>query len=312
MSKLISRVSIASVLITLLAMLGCSSGGGDAGVSVPLYSGNTAPAAITLADAEEMARRSTEGVNEAVNLTKTGDGLPFAVETGSASDALAQKVRDVAVRVLDGTTTLNLPGGLVLTHTDLNAETGGNDFCGGSVTVPDNIDQTTTLNFSMTFNSLCFDDGITALVMSGTLVFAETASNISITFTNFSVNINGEQETFSGVFSCDTTMSNCTISTDFVGSDGNVYRLANVDIIDTGNGYDLNANFFHHQHGEVSITTTQLITYGGCGVFPNGGVIQITGSGGSSMMVTFNSDCTFTIQGSDGGSSFGPTIVAWQ
>lgn len=311
MSKLISSVSIASVLISLLAMLGCSSGGGDAGVSVPLYSGNTAPAAITLADAEELARRSTEGVNEAVNLTATGEGIPFAVEMRSGTDALARQVRDIAVQVLDGTTSLNLPTGLLLTHTDLNAQTGTNDFCGGSVTVPDNIDQTTTLNFSMTFTSLCFNDGISALVMNGTLVFAETASNISITFTNFSVNIDGTQETFSGTFSCDTTMSNCTISTDFAGSDGQIYRLTNVAITDTGSGFDINANFFHHELGLVSISTNGFITHGGCGIYPSSGEILISGTGGSQMTVTFNNDCTFTLQGTDGGSSFGPTTTAW-
>ena len=311
-----SRLSIASILVSSLAISGCSSGGGDTGVAAPLYSGSTTPAAITLAGAEEMARKSTEGVNEAVNLTATGEGIPFlpsAVEVSSGNDALAQKVRDIAILALDGAAALNLPVAAVLTSDDLNAGSPSPLFCGGSVSVPDNINQNAPLNLSMTFNSLCFNDGITALVMNGTLVFAETETSMSITFTNFSVNIDGTQETFSGIFSCDTALRNCTISTDYAGSDGNVYRLANVDISgDALIGYSLNATFYHHTLGQVVISTTLTISYSGaCGIYPDGGEIMINGTGSSSMSVTFNSDCTFTIQGFDGGSSFGPDILTW-
>lgn len=310
----ITRLSIASILLSSLAISGCSSGG-DSGVAAPLYSGPTTPAAITQANADDVARKSTEGVNEAVNLTTAGEGIPLlpsAVEVSSSNDALAQKVGEVVFNVLDGTTPLNLPAAAVLTSDDLNAGSSGL-FCGGSVSVPDNIDpDAATLDFTMSFNSLCFDDLTTRLIMNGSLRFQKTQTSVSISFTNFSVSIDGTQDSFSGVFSCDSTMSNCTISTDYAGSDGNVYRLANVDI--TGSaliGYSVDATFYHHTLGQVAITTTSTITYGACGIYPDGGVVQVTGGGGSSMTVTFNLDCTFTVQGSDGGSSFGPTIVTW-
>jgi hypothetical protein len=263
-----------------------------------------------------MARKSTEGVNESVNLATTGEGfplLPSAAEVSSSNDALAQKVKDIALRALDSSGTLNLPAAVVMTSDDLNAGSSASFFCGGSIAVPDNVDPNVSMNFSMTFNSLCFDDGSTALVMNGTLVFAETATSMSITFTNFSVNIDGTAESFSGIFSCDTTLSNCTISTDYAGSDGNVYRLANVDISgDRLSGYSVSATFYHHTLGQVDISTTLTISYSGaCGNNPDGGEIMISGSGGSSMSVTFNSNCTFTLQGFDGGSSFGPVISTW-
>jgi len=310
-----SRLSIVSILFSSLTLFGCSSGGGDSGVAVPLYSGNTSAAAITLANAEEMARKSAEGVNESVDLTTTGDGIPFlpsAVDVSSSNDALVQKVTDIAHEVLDGTTTPNLPAALVMTSDDLNGGSSGL-FCGGSVSVPDDFDPNTTTNFSMTFNSLCFDDQTTRIVMNGSLVFSKTTSSASITFTNFSVNIDGNQQTFSGVFSCDATMSNCTISTDYAGSDGNVYRLANVDISgDALSGYSVSATFYHHTLGQVVISTTLTISYSGaCGIYPDGGEIMISGTGGSSMSVTFNSNCTFTMLGFDGGSSFGPVISTW-
>lgn len=311
----ISRLFIVTILFSSLTISGCSSGGGDAGVAAPLYSGNTLPAAITSAAAEDMARKSAEGVNEAVTLTTTGEGIPFlpvAVEVSSGSDALAQKITDIALQVLDGAAILNLPAAIVYTSDDLNAGS-GSLFCGGSVTVPDNFDPNVSRNFSMTFNSLCFNDGTTSLVMNGSLVFTETATSMSITFTNFSVNVDGTAETFSGVFSCDTTLSNCTISTDYAGSDGNVYRLANVDI--SGNaftGYSVDATFYHHTLGQVQISTTFSLRYSGaCGAHPDGGEIMISGAGGSFVSATFNPDCTFTLMGSDGGSSFGPTDLSW-
>jgi hypothetical protein len=67
-----------------------------------------------------MARISTEGVNESVNLTATGEGNPFAADISSINDALAQKVKDIALRAQDSSYTLNLPAA-AMTSDDLNA-----------------------------------------------------------------------------------------------------------------------------------------------------------------------------------------------
>ena len=306
MSDMISRLSIASVLLAVMALFGCSSGG-DSGVAAPLYTGSTAAAAIVAGNAEELSRKATEGVNEATNLVTVGEGIPFAVGVSSNNVALVKKVEEIARKVINGSTTMNLPTALLITSDELNAETSTNEFCGGSVTVPDNIDPNASLNFSMTFNSLCFDDGITTLVMHGTLTFTETASAISLSFINFSVNINGVTETFSGNFSCDLSGSNCTISTDFAGSDGNVYRLTNVSISgDSISGYILSATFYHYEFGEVMITTNAAINYGGCGIYPSTGEISISSSDGSNVTVTF-SGCSYSITGVDANS--GPIFI---
>ena len=315
MSKIYSHFAITSVLLSLLAIFGCSSsgGGGDTGTTLPIYSGSTTPAAITSTNAEEMSRRSTEGVNELVDITTTGEGIPLAVNISSNNNAaLVLKVEDIAREILNGLSTLNLPAGLVITWEELNAESGTNEFCGGSVTVPDDFDPDGLLNLTMTFNNLCFDDGITALVMNGTITFTETASTITVSFTNFSVNIDGTTETITATITCDISGLTCTISTDFIGSDGNVYRITNATVTgDAFSGYDVNATFYHYELGVVTITTTVPITYGGCGIFPDYGMIDISSSDGSFVTATFNINCTFEIKGFDGTSSFGPTIIAW-
>lgn len=301
----ISRLSIASILVSSLSVFGCSSGGGDAGVAAPLYSGATTPAAITQANADEIARKSTEGVNEATNLTAAGDAfsfLPIAVETGSTSDALAQKIGEVVFNVLDGATPLNLPAAAVLTSDDLNGGSSG-PFCSGSVIYPDNIDRNaTTLDFTISFNQLCFTNSVTSLTLNGSLRFQKTQTSVSISFTNFSVSIDGTQESISGVLSCNSTMSNCTIATDYAGSDGVVYRLVNVDISgDDQLGYSGSAAFYHHELGRVTIATTTPVTYGGCGIYPSDGIITVSSSDGSNITVTF-SGCSYSITGVDANS----------
>ena len=97
-------------------------------------------------------------------------------------------------------------------------------------------------------------------------------------------------------------MSGCTISTDYLASDGNVYRLANVDISgDDLTGYTLTATFYHHDHGQVTIATVAPVTYGGCGVYPSAGVVTVTISDGSSITVTY-SGCAYSITGLDANS----------
>ena len=307
------------LLLASLMLFGCSSdGGGEASAAPPVYAGSTLPADLTDESAATMGRAATDGVNEAVNMATAGEGIPIfgpgAVEiavSNSGNDAVAQKVNEIATKVLDSSVP-ELPGGAVLSFDELNAQTGSNEFCGGSVVVPDNVDPNAALNFTMTFINLCYDDGITPLIMNGMLTFTQTETAFTIGFTNFSVTIDGKVESFTGTFTCDATLSNCAIATDFTGTDGNVFRLENVDIDgDEFIGYTVSADFYHHELGMVSISTDFAVTYGACGAFPDGGVISLAGSGGSSMSVTFNSDCSFTVAGSDGTNAFGPETLSW-
>jgi hypothetical protein len=306
MRGFISNFAITSAVLSSLIMIGCSSSG-DGGGTV------TTPAAITSANAEEMGRGATEGVNEAVKISTVGEGLPIAVDINFSNTALTRKIEGIARKIIESQGAPNLPVGLVITYEQLNDQTGSTDYCGGSVTVPDNFDPNDYWNFSMTFNDLCFDDGITALIMNGTLTFAENDTQFSISFTNFSAEIAGTVETFNATVTCSTTSTTeiCTISTDFTGSDGNVYKLTDLDVTgDAMNGYYISATFYHYSLGQASLETTNAVTYGNCGIHPNGGTITVY-SPPSSMYVTYNPDCTFTIWGNDGSSDFGPTDYNW-
>jgi hypothetical protein len=312
MRGFISNFAITSAVLSSLIMIGCSSSDDGAASTVPTYTGVTTPAAITTANAEEMGRGATEGVNESTKIATIGDGIPFAVDINSSNSALALKIEGIARNIIESLDAQNLPVGLVVTADDLNQQTGTNYYCGGSVTVPDNFDPVNDYwNFVMTFNNLCFDDGTTALVMNGALAFAETDTEFSISFTNFSADLGGTVETFSATVTCPTSTLICTISTEFTGSDGNVYKLTDVDVSgDAINGFYISATFYHYSLGQAFMETSGPITYGSCGIHPDGGTITVY-SPPSSMNVTYNPNCTFTISGNDGTSDFGPTDYNW-
>jgi hypothetical protein len=300
-------------VLSSLIIFGCSSSddGGGTASTVPTYTGVTTPAAITAANAEEMGRGVTEGVNESVKIATIGEGIPFAVDVNSSNSALALKIEGIARNIIESLDTQSLPAGLVITAEELNQQTGTTFYCGGSVTVPDNFDPNDYWNFAMTFNNLCYDDGTTPLTMNGTITFAETDTEFSISFTNFSANIAGTVETFSATVTCPTSTFICTISTVFTGSDDNVYKLTDMDVSgDATNGFYISATFYHYSLGQVSLETTAPVTYGSCGIHPDGGTITVY-SPPSNMYVTYNPDCTFTIWGNDGTSDFGPTDYNW-
>lgn len=308
MSGHISRYSIVAVFISSLSLIGCGSDGEEsAGATAPVYAGNTMPAAINSSNASTLSTKSTEGVNEAINVETAGDGIPFAVSINSGSSDLAYNISNIAGDLATNLNAANLPSGLVLSATELNNQIGGSDFCGGTVTVPDNFNPASGLNLTMTFNALCYNDGTTQLTMTGALVFTETASTITVQFTNFNVifpTASGTaNETFNATISCDTSFINCSLSTDFVGLDGVTYRLSNVSVTGTAaSGYTVSATFFHATHGSVSISTNVAISYGTCGIYPDNGEIVLTGGSGA-ITVTFNGDCTYSVNGFDGGSN---------
>jgi len=307
-----SKFTLLSVVLSSLIMFGCSSSDdGGAVTTTPTYTGVTTPAAITSANAEEMGRGATEGVNESVKIATIGEGLPIAVDINTSNSALMHKIEGIARDIIESQGAQNLPVSLVITADELNQQIGDTLYCGGSVTVPDNFDPNDYWNFVMTFNNLCYDDGTTALTMNGTITFAETDAEFSISFTNFSANIAGTVETFSATVSCTTDITPvCTISTEFTGSDGNVYKLTNMEVNGDSSGYTVTATFYHYSLGYATITTTTPVTYGNCGIHPDNGQIFVSSSS-TFVYVTFNSNCSFTLEGNDGTADFGPTIIDW-
>jgi hypothetical protein len=101
-----------------------------------------------------------------------------------------------------------------------------------------------------------------------------------------------------------SNQSACTIVSDYVGDDGSTYRIADISFSgDATNGFYGSAKFYHPDHGSVSISAVG-VTYGSCGVFPDGGSVTASGTTGTAEII-FNNDCTYIINYDDGAGDAG-------
>ena len=309
MSGLMSRISISSILAATLTVAGCAGDSESAGTPVNVYSGLTTPAAIDAINVDAMGQGSTEGTVEAINV----NNVPFAVSINSGNySELTQLVENIAREIANSPPNMNLPVSVALSADDLNALVGTTQFCGGSVTAPDTFGQGGSISGTLTFNTVCVDDGVTMLTMNGSVTITETADSLTMQFSNFTVSSGDNSETINATLSCDANMNNCSLASDFAGSDSTIYRIS--DILVTGNavgGHYVNMSFYHPDYGQVSIATTSPITTGSCGMFPDSGSILVSGVGNSYFTMDFNPDCSYTISGSDGTISIPLYTASW-
>jgi hypothetical protein len=283
-----NNLFVGALAITLLSA--CGGSGDLSGTPAALtYSGLTTPAGITVTNAEVLSTKATDASEEAIAQNTAKEANPFGIVlTPVNSDINPLIIRITKEVVTQVQADINLPTGLVLTYTDL----GGYPLCGGSVTVPDNFGANNLLNGSITYNNLCYDDSYYGQIyINGTLTFTQTASNITIRYSNFRATGTGLPEAISinMTVSCDTSFTSCSISADFEGTDGKVYRVANLTVSGTGTGpYTINATFYHPDYGYATIASTG-ITYTCSNGYPSAGTINITGASGSSANISFTS-----------------------
>lgn len=285
----------AIALVATISVMGCSNGGGSTpnkDNDIPAYTGSTSPAAISASNAEEIGTSATEGVVQAVEADTSGDILPFGVAINNDSTShLNQKLRDITRRLLDSRRNIDLPLGIVLDGED---DFPGIGYCGGSITVPDDFGSTSMLNGTIIYNNFCMDagEGYGRMTINGSLIFSETETRISMTYRNLTVRYNGETYTMNSTFTCDTSFTNCTMSSDYTGSDGSTYRMSDVSVSGSDSaGYSVDASFCHPSYGCVTIITTSPITFNCENDMPDSGAISYTGANGSSGTISFD-NCT--------------------
>lgn len=294
MNKFLTLTSTTALLLGAFMITSCSSGGGGSsndgggGGTGTAFDGNIDPAAIDASNSEDIGKAAGEAVQKADAST----GLPGAIAVSSSVNM--EQINGI---VLATTNALNLPA--------------GPDVPGvcdsGSATVSDTTPPSSgQYNITITYTA-CRVTG-TDITVDGTASiryddFTDLNAGFSITYSNFTVTdpVNGTT-TIDLNFSC-TNLSDfttCTYNSDFVGSDGATHRVTDFTISgDQVSGFNGTATFLHGTFGEVSITITN-ITYGNCGVFPDGGTISFSSSNGSSGTIIFNADCTVSGTWDDG------------
>jgi hypothetical protein len=266
------------------------------------FSGNTDPAAIDDTNAEAIGTTSGEAAVNAIETTQANSANPFGIKMIMDADSLPDIVVLAARSAVASIESNNLPAGVVIDSSQL-----GPDFCGGSVNAPDSFGQNETLNGTLTFNDLCYNDTSSGqtITMSGQVIFVQNANEFSITYDDFTVTSNLGTSTLNAIMVCDADFLNCEWTSDFVGADGNIHQVSGAIAFDTGDGWQVNATLFHSEYGEIVISTTVPITFGQCGPFPDGGTIAYESENGSFGTVQFNGDCTYSGSWDDGAGNSG-------
>jgi len=297
--KITALFILFGIIIVLTACGGSS--GSNSGVT---YTGIKTAATINDTNAKIIGTSSTEAAVKSILNANARQAIPFIPGPSSfslsdnTSRSLERSITVIAKKAVAEMQTQNLPAGITL-----NASMFGPDYCGGSISVPDNYRQMSTLNGTMTLDNLCYDDGFNGkIVLNGQVIFAETGTTITITYSNFTVVFGGQTQTINATLSCDLIEIDCTFTSDYVGDDGKTYRISGFYI--SGNettGYIIGATFFHPDQGSVTISTSNPVTFNSSGN-PISGTLDFA-SGTSTGSITFNSDgLGYTGSWSDGGT----------
>ncbi|NOZ52179.1 MAG: hypothetical protein GXP08_03385 [Gammaproteobacteria bacterium] len=285
------KITLPILLGISVTLWGCGGDGGGGNSASPTYTGAIDTAKISASNAEVLGITATEAVQQSVTSTTAKNSVPFGLSI-SASPALLQIIRDTSASIVSNAKARHLPIGMAI-HPD---EFGPN-YCGGSATISDEIIDGDNFSATITYNNICYDDGENErIIMNGTLSYFITETAFSITFSNFSITVDGITETINATVTCGEDLTSiCSFSTDYVGKDGVTYRVSDFDVNgDATSGYSVNATFFHPDYGSVEIQTTSPVTFNCPAERPDSGAISFTGSSGTSGSMSFNSCETYT------------------
>jgi hypothetical protein len=285
---------------------GCSSSSNDAapatgnttGGTTVTYTGATTPAAVDASNAEDLATNAGEAVQQAADATSAN---VLGIEISGPGINLDALTVMLAESVFPGNR-INLPSAFTL-----------DGSCGGTATIPDSQLSSYTassgpVTYTTTYTDYCQSlNNNSTYVINGIVSFtyadrANLDAGYTVVYDNVTAAFNGETTTVNMTYEC-SSLSNCTIISDYISSDGKTHRISGASNI-SGNatsGYNGTMTFYHATYGSVNVSAT-VVTYGGCGVFPNGGSITVTGVSGTAT-ITFGSSCDYTIDWNDGSGS---------
>ena len=251
--------------MTILLLTACSAI--DDGPNYTTYSGNTSQASIDASKASTFTKATSDATLQGIdseNIT-----LPFAAKSSRKLMA-AQK-----------------------TATIMQMQAPVQGFCNtGSVDVSGNEASAT-----ITYANCTLTDITDTITINGTATYTSSnaGANFSVTFRNFTIKFNDEPtETIENMtLACTNSGTTCTVTSDFTGFDGKVYRVSNFSVSGV-TPYAITGRIYHPTHGYVDIVGS--VTYGTCGMVerPVTGSIAFTGSNGTAA-ITFIDCNSFSI-----------------
>lgn len=258
-------------LLSVLTLAACGSSGGDSsttpsGIS---YTGKTTQAVLTTSNSADIA-----------------DNADFATSTSfSLGSSLKSADKDGSFSLMGTTTALNQSVlsalGTNAVQSRLSQPTSGTVYgdCGGSASYSGTLGITGDVTVNMTFTNYC-SYGIT---LNGNATFNGDYSILSgafvsgtYTFYNLTETVLSENSTMSGTIAFTTTT--VTANLVYQGPLGNLYKLENFTIVQSGSTYTCIGRIYYSEYGYVDVTTTSPITIDPATGKVVSGVILLTGN----------------------------------
>ena len=269
MTRISLKLYAASILITSLAIFGCSSGGGDGGTFVP-----TNAVIITEANAYEVAVDAISGGQALLGVVPVAVNIDHKLSPRDLIDLAADKINS-----LKGSFIQSMPSAIAIEPIPCTG--------GGSIT-GDVTETATSISGSFTFNS-CIESGIT---INGTI--------------NFSASIDASDNwtmTMSGSLSATDSVETMTLSGltfNQTGNDGsNEYSINTYQFtVDFTGGGGFNVQL------QAPILGNELKTCFDNPSSPRSGIVLVSGGNNTKSRATINADGTVTIEWDDGSGTF--------
>ena len=280
----------------VLLLQACGGGGGSDGTSsfVPSYTGLTTEARIETANAEDL---STASVSGALQASIASDASSLSPRPAPSHEAT---LLELSPRIAQWVTAAN--------ETLAAREVPGLCDTGTATTDATDTDPVGTI----VFVNCGIDDGSgNLMILNGTVDYAfnQSADTFDMTFHVTALYL-GETAVINLTIHCvsiSTVAASCAVSSDFVGLDGRIYRVADIDV--TGNpstGVTVTATVYDPDHGRVSLITGTAMVFDCPNGVPSTGSVTISGADTTSAMIDFV-DCSQYIV-TIGGS---PTTYFW-
>lgn len=288
-----------SLLYTMLLLQGCGGGGSSDGPTTSVgttYTGETSEAVIDSSNAKDIATGTASGTQQAV----VSDSLSGVAMRPQATPG--SKLTEVAPRIAQWIEQLSTP--LAAKTVDVTDE-----ICdAGGRAVADTNDAETEGTITFTNCAMSDMQGGT-LVINGPVdfIFNTVADTLSMVF-RVTVSYLGESEAINLTLGCSNISSasiSCSLSSDFAGIDGRVYRIEDISV--SGNevsGFYVSMTLYDPDHGRVDVSTTQPLTYGCTLAVPGSGILSLDGENETFATVSFDSCSGFTVTVDGVGNSY--------
>jgi hypothetical protein len=281
-----------ALLFSLSLLQGCGGGGGsgDDGSNSSggtTYTGSTAEATIDASNAQELTTGAASGTQQAV----ASDALTDVASRPQATPT--SKIAEIAPRIAQWIDQLSSSNAAKTINVS-------DEICdAGGLAVADTNDAETQGTIVFTNCAISDLEGGT-LVLNGTVTYSANtgADSVSMVF-NVSAVYLGETQAINMTLACNSISSaspSCSITSDFEGIDGRVYRIEDLTVTgDEVSGFYVSMTFYDPDHGWVEVTTSQPLTYDCEEAVPGSGMLTLSGASGTSATASFDNCSSYTV-----------------